>query len=221
MELQKLFLKHIPSAASPCKNLLHGQQSFCVPEICEREVLKLSLNSTGTPQSRVLWACLTNTVSIDLQHSGHVHLRLKPLPAPSDYFCFLSNYSDAKCIRNAVSRMKSCFCSAERSLQTGDCLSLAFTFPHCFLSSMALAFLITQYQLQDVRGGGRIWRRTMHPMVYLLYHGCCWSSNARMLANKRWGLMLRNLTVLFCGFVWLTRLLHRRGSLSQALWTPY
>ena len=72
--------------------------------------------------------------------------------------------------------------------------SLLFTFAYCFPNPMALAFLITQYQLQDVGGGGRIWRST-HPIVYLLCHACCLSSNAQMLANSRRGLMLRNLTL--------------------------
>lgn len=86
-------------------------------------------------------------------------------------------------------------------MKPSDCLPLVFcllfTFAYCFPSPMALAFLITQYQLQDVGEGGRIWRRSMHPITYLLCQVCCLNSNAQMLANGRRGLTLRNLT-LFC-----------------------
>lgn len=85
----------------------------------------------GPLLSRVLWACLTNTESIDLyiKHSGHVHLLSNPLSAPSDYFCFLSNDFDAKCVSSVLRRTKFCFCWAEWSLQTLYHQSFAFSSP--------------------------------------------------------------------------------------------
>lgn len=103
--------------------------------VCLRSMKGRCWNSPWIPEgpqlSRVLWACLTNTDSIDLcrKHSSHVHLHSKPLSAPSDYFCFLSNDSDTTCISSVMSGTKFCFCSAEWRLQTADHQSLAFSSP--------------------------------------------------------------------------------------------
>jgi len=84
-------------------------------------------------------------------------------------------------------------------MKSSDCrlpvFSLLLTFAYCFPSPMAFAFLITEYQLQDLRGGGRIWRTSMKPIAYLLCRACCLNSNAQMLASGRQGLILRNLTL--------------------------